>query len=43
MTIEITPFEVVSAESHQVSGRVALAVSGATTAMTFIVLVMILV
>jgi hypothetical protein len=42
MSIEITPFEAVSVDQREASGRAALAISGALAAMTFTVLVVIL-
>ena len=42
MSIEITRFEAVPVSHRQISSRAALAVTGATAAMTFTLLVMIL-
>ena len=42
MSIQIAPFEAVSVDQREVSGRAALAISGAIAAMTFTVLVVIL-
>ena len=42
MSIQIAPFEAVSADQREASGRAALAISGALAAMTFTVLVVIL-
>ncbi len=42
MSIEITPFETVFVNQREVSNRVVLAIFGATAAMTFTLLVIIL-
>jgi hypothetical protein len=42
MSIEIVPFETMPVSHRQVSSRAALAITGATTAMIFTLLVLIL-